>query len=545
MLRLNLGKTFVKASTRFRHTESKPAPISEIAIAHKKTDMTSSHNTNGLFSGALEKSTAFLSVVRRHMGLRDRYLVTRSGHLRLRYMAMPVALAVVVFPMMFSGASAIPSAADLNQIATAAGAEMIDAEMNRVANAPNDDSFASRLNNNLYGQLSLASVMSRTMPTPTDKIVTVESGDALGTVMERAGVDAADTTEVVTAMKAHFDPRSLKAGQDIHMHFEPSEEGGMKFVNMKMKMDTLKTLVVSRGDAGFTSAIEEKEVVRRVKAQGAKIEVSLYGSAAKAGIPQSVVADAIRIYSQNVDFQRDIRQGDALEVMYDAYETEDGDLAKTGDILFAKLTLGGKDIQLFRYAMADGRIDYFTPDGKSSRRTLMTTPIDGARMSSGFGMRRHPVLGYSKMHKGVDFAAPTGTPIYASGDGVVEKAGRFSSYGNYVRVRHGNGISTAYAHMSRIKAKAGARVRQGEIIGYVGTTGRSTGPHLHYEVTVNGKHVNPRSVNLPTGENLTGKELKKFKDSIRGIEQEYASLSQGVKVAMNDLFKRSSTKDVN
>lgn len=259
--------------------------------------------------------------------------------------------------------------------------------------------------------------------------------------------------------------------------------------------------------------------------------MSLYGSAAKMGIPQSVVAQAIKIYSQNIDFQRDIRQGDKLEVMYDSYETEDGYVAKTGDVIYAKLTLNGREIPLYRYKDSSGRLDYYSPEGRSIRRTLMKTPIDGARMSSGYGMRRHPVLGYTKMHKGVDFAAPIGTPIFASGDGVIEKAGRFSSYGNYIRIRHNGQLSTAYAHLSRIKVSPGARVRQGDVIGLVGNTGRSTGPHLHYEILVNGRHVNPNSVNLPVGENLQGKELKRFKQEVRGVEQQFAELYQGQKFA--------------
>ena len=183
--------------------------------------------------------------------------------------------------------------------------------------------------------------------------------------------------------------------------------------------------------------------------------------------------------------------------------------------------------------MENGRVDYFGADGTSTRKTLMKTPIDGARISSGFGMRRHPVLGYTKMHKGMDFAASVGTPIYAAGDGKVEYAGRFSSYGNYVRISHNSKLKTAYAHMLRLAVKVGARVKQGQIIGYVGTTGRSTGPHLHYEVMVNSKQVNPNSVDLPTGEQLVGKDLRRFKSFVNTVKQQYVSLSHGQKFAAN------------
>ena len=183
--------------------------------------------------------------------------------------------------------------------------------------------------------------------------------------------------------------------------------------------------------------------------------------------------------------------------------------------------------------MKDGRIDYFGPDGISIKRTLMKTPINGARMSSGYGKRKHPVLGYTKMHKGVDFAARTGTPIFAAGDGVIEKAGWFSSYGKYIRIRHNSQLKTAYAHMSKIRSnvKPGTRVTQGQVIGYVGTTGRSTGPHLHYEVIKNGRQVNPRSVNLPTGEELTGEEKAKFKTVVSDFRRKYAAALEGTKVA--------------
>lgn len=482
------------------------------------SDMNNNHLLAGVLSGSKKLAQEAGAIAGRVLNLRQRYVLTRRGRLRLRFLVTPV----VFF---FAGIAVITAF-------TPPSSAVYPVDYYAQAEGRPTKEFSSMLDGSLYGQLSLVSAMSGSLPAPTDKIVTVEPGDALGSVMERAGVGGKEATEVVAAMKDHFDPRKLKAGQDVAMHFVPvSAAGDMEFTNMKIALDPIKTLVVSRGDNGFGAEIQEKQVERVVRAQRANIEVSLYGSAEKAGIPASVISEAIRIYSWNVDFQRDIRQGDGIEIMYDSFETDDGYVAKTGDVLYAKLTLGGKEIPLYRYEMDDGRIDYFGPDGRSIRRTLMSTPIDGARMSSGFGMRRHPVLGYGKMHKGVDFAAPTGTPIYAAGDGTVERAGRFSSYGNYVRIRHNNSIKTAYAHMSRIVAKAGGRVRQGDVIGYVGTTGRSTGPHLHYEVLLNNKQVNPRSVDLPTGESLEGKELRKFKEKLRGVDQEYATLMDGIKVA--------------
>ena len=187
-------------------------------------------------------------------------------------------------------------------------------------------------------------------------------------------------------------------------------------------------------------------------------------------------------------------------------------MAMAGDIVYAAMTLSGKRMELYRFTPKSGNTDYLDPKGDSVRKTLMRTPIDGARLSSGYGMRKHPILGYTKMHRGVDFAAPRGTPIYAAGDGTVEVAGRKGAYGKYVRIRHNSTYKTAYAHMSRYGKgiKKGKRVKQGQIIGYVGSTGRSTGPHLHYEILVNGRQINPRRVKLPSGEKLKGQDLEAF-----------------------------------
>jgi murein DD-endopeptidase MepM/ murein hydrolase activator NlpD len=202
------------------------------------------------------------------------------------------------------------------------------------------------------------------------------------------------------------------------------------------------------------------------------------------------------------------------------------------------MVLSGREYTLYRYDNK-GSADYYTPEGKSIRKStgLMKTPIAFGRMTSGFGVRKHPVLGYTKMHKGVDFGAPTGTAIYAAADGVIERAGRFSSYGNYVKIKHSSKLSTAYAHMSRYGngIRPGVRVKQGQIIGYVGTTGRSTGPHLHFEVVVNGVQVNPKSVKIATDDTLKGNDLKRFRDHIRRLGQEYAERAGGqVKVASKE-----------
>lgn len=484
----------------------------------------------------LGNSCAFVS---KHLGLRHRYVFTKNNRLRLRYVAGMTAAMAAGLPtaVAFSPLSGFPVSFE---IATAAQAHNnIEPQSGYVADSHDEMAEASEM-----GSLTLASIPQFEQPAgPSDRIVTISKGDALGKVMQKEGVASDEVHNIIEAMNKHFNPRDLKVGQDVHMHFEPMQgEKGYKLTDMKIQLNPLKTLTVSRKGDDFESSLEEKEVKQVVQAQKAVIKSSLYGSAAKAGIPKSVVSEAIRIYSQNVDFQRDVHSGDTLEVMYETHQTDDGYVAKTGNVLFAQLTLGGRKIPLYRYETADGSVDYYGPDGQSTKKTLMKTPIDGARMSSGFGMRRHPVLGYNKMHKGIDFAAPTGTPIYAAGDGKIVKAGRFSSYGNYVRIRHRGDLDTAYGHMSKIASgiKPGSRVKQGQIIGYVGTTGRSTGPHLHYEVLVNSKHVNPRGINLPVGQALAGRDLKRFKTFVADVNNQYASLSGGaVKVAQ----RQSTDKD--
>lgn len=479
----------------------------------------------------LGNSCAFVS---QHLGLRHRYMFTKKNRLRLRYVAGMTAAMAAGLPTAVAFAP-LPNFPVQFEIATAAQAYNY---VEPSAGQNNDEVVAQGDSSGLADLLSLASIPQFEKPAgPSERVVTISAGDALGVVMQKEGVGSEDVHNVIAAMKDHFDPRSLKAGQDVHMMFEPlknERQGGYQLTDLKIQINPLKTVVVSRHGEEFESSLKEKEVKQIVEARKATIKTSLYGSAAKAGIPQSIVVEAIKIYSQNVDFQRDVQPGDSLEVMYDTYATEEGYIAKTGNVLYAKLTLGGRDIPLYRYELEDGSVDYFDDKGHSSKKTLMKTPINGARLSSGFGMRRHPVLGYGKMHKGIDFAAPTGTPIYAAGDGKVERAGRFSSYGNYVKIRHRSDLHTAYAHMSRISVKVGQRVKQGEVIGYVGTTGRSTGPHLHYEVLVNNKHTNPRSLKLPVGQVLAGRDLKRFKEVVQEVNNQYAAMARDtVKVAQN------------
>ena len=247
---------------------------------------------------------------------------------------------------------------------------------------------------------------------------------------------------------------------------------------------------------------------RRVVVEG-NITNNLYNSATSSGMEPGIIIEFARIFGFEVDFQRDIRKGDKFQVMYERYLDDRNKIVKTGKILYAFLDVNNQKIKLYRFEEKND-FDFYDAKGKSIRKALMKTPINGARLSSPFGNRKHPILGFTKHHNGTDFAAPTGMPIMASGNGTVIKAGWCGNGGNCVRIRHNSSYTTGYGHMSKIATKTGRRVRQGQIIGYVGNTGMSTGPHLHYTVSHNGKFINSQKLKLPSGKILSGEERKQF-----------------------------------
>lgn len=380
-------------------------------------------------------------------------------------------------------------------------------------------------------------------PQPVELKVELASGETLMEVLQKAGVDRIDAYHAVAAMTPHYSPRKLRAGQEIALTFleQPDAmaegESGTpaKFLTaLSLEPDLERVIAVTRnGDGSFSSEEVVREFTDGYARAAGTINSSLFLDGDRAGVPAKIIAEMIRMYSYSVDFQREIQPGDKFEVYFTRKLDEQNRPVKEGDVLYASLTVGGKTHKLWRFDPGNGEWDYFDENGQSMKKFLMKTPIDGARLSSGFGMRKHPVLGYSKLHSGVDFAAPRGTPIYAAGDGTVTRANYFGSYGNYVSIRHANGYITAYAHMNGFARgiKAGTRVRQGQVIGYVGTTGRSTGPHLHYEVHVNGKKMNPLALKVPTGRKLEGKELAAFKAQRETVATQMAEAPVATKVA--------------
>jgi len=329
---------------------------------------------------------------------------------------------------------------------------------------------------------------------PDVRQVAVERGDTLTEILIEAGTEIVEAQTAVAALSTVFEPSDLRAGQTVTLTFTPA---GKQLMAVAFKPSVERDVAVRRSEDGTFAAEENiKQLTAKETRASGVIDGSLYLSAKSAGVPEGVIVDLIRIFSYDVDFQREVRSGDQFDLLYTNYVDDVGDVVKGGTIAYAELTLRGEKKPLYRFTTSDDQTtDYFTPKGWSGKRMLMRTPIDGARLTSGFGVRRHPILGYTKMHKGVDFGAPTGTPVMASGNGVIEKAEWYGGYGRYVRVK------------------------QGQVIAYVGTTGRSTGPHLHYEVMASKKQINPMGVKLPTGRNLTGRDLAAFKAEIERVQQ--------------------------
>jgi murein DD-endopeptidase MepM/ murein hydrolase activator NlpD len=352
------------------------------------------------------------------------------------------------------------------------------------------------------------------LATRQEETLEVGRGESLALVLSRAGIPWDEINPAVEAVSDVFNPRGMRTGQPISIYYEPSGEDA-HLTGLAFRADPSAAITVSVSADGTYHAREIETPSQLETAHVmAKVSGSLYQSAIEAGATEREVAAISNVFSYDIDFQRDIFPGDAFELLFDRYFDEDGRTIKTGDLYFISLnTRRGPRAYYWFKAPGESTGAWYDQNGKSARKFLMKTPIDGARLSSSFGMRRHPILGYSKMHKGTDFAARVGTPIRAAGDGVVLRANWFSTYGNYVRIKHGNNYDTAYAHMSRFAAgiHSGSRVSQGQVIGYVGTTGNSTGPHLHYEVLHFNTQVNPMKLTFATGRNLEGKTLTVFK----------------------------------
>lgn len=369
-------------------------------------------------------------------------------------------------------------------------------------------------------RLALASLYEHATPDLGHREIreaSVKRNETLSGLLDRIGAPRFDANGAVHAAGDLVDLRRILPGQDVRVWLEPGGDGDeaeVRLAGLSLRPEADRQVLVFRTAGGDWSAQEltAKLTASHHQVSGA-ITDSIYSAALAQGARDQQVVDFASIFAYDIDFQRDPRQGDEFEIFYETFADERGNPIRNGDVIFASYHGAALNKNFYRFTTSDdGVTDFFDDNGESATKFLMKTPINGARLSSHFGNRRHPVLGYNKLHKGTDFAAPRGTPIYAAGNGVIERAGPFSTYGNYIRIRHANGYQTAYAHMRGFARgmRKGRRVRQGEVIGYVGTTGRSTGPHLHYEVMINGRHVNAMRLKLPTGRKLQGEQLEAF-----------------------------------
>ena len=369
---------------------------------------------------------------------------------------------------------------------------------------------------------NITTITKQVPPEPTDETFQLAKGETLIDALTDRGVSKEAAKALVAAIEPVFPAVQLKPGTSFEVtldrQFDFYGRDVIFPVELSFEPGPNETITVQADEDGrFTAAIEGAGAGSKSKyaeynhfRTRAQVGSSLYGTAKDNKVPDYIIAELTRIFAYDVDFQRQVKASDTFDVFYGNPLT--GSSSKRKVLHFAQLTLDGKTKTYFRYTTKDGQTDYYDENGRSAQKALLKTPVSGARLTSGFGMRRHPLLGYSKMHAGVDFGVPQGTPIRAAGSGVVQIAGRHGAYGIAVEIKHDNRYDTLYAHMSKLAAgvRRGAKVNQGQIIGYVGSTGRSTGPHLHYEVHVDGRPVNPTRIKAAGGKQLAGKELTKF-----------------------------------
>lgn len=372
----------------------------------------------------------------------------------------------------------------------------------------------------------MAAAVVAPKPENVERVIELGEGRTFARMLMDAAIDSDQALAASAALNDAYDHRKLKAGQEVSLSI--TRLGQQETLNaLTFQPEPTKEVSITRqADGTYVAQLKNTPLERQRVAVRGEIRGSLYGAGEREGVPRAIMAAIIRAYSHEIDFQRDIKSGDKFEILYDQPTAKDGTPVGQGVIIYAALIVGGKAKPLYRVTFGDGAVDYFDEKGQSIKRSLLRTPVEGARMTSGFGMRMHPLLGYSKMHQGTDFGAPPGTPIYAAGSGVIEEARFNGAYGRFVQIRHNGRTQTAYAHMSRF-AKGiypGARVNQGDVIGYVGSSGRSTGPHLHYEVRVDRRQVNPLSVSMPVGRVLEGKTLTQFKQGQSKIKDEFTTL---------------------
>ena len=363
---------------------------------------------------------------------------------------------------------------------------------------------------NIYFKKTLSHIIDNLEPKYKRVKHKIKSGETFDKILESYSIEKSEIIKIKNSLNKKVNLNKLNTKQTIQFNLDKTNNKIEEFI---YQISNTQKIYLKRNvkENSFNEEIVSIKLEKKIIYKENLIILSLYKAATDQQIPANTIIEFAGIYGFQVDFQRDIRKNDKFQIMYEIFLNEQNELIETGEILFANLKLSGQDNNLY-YFDNKGSVGHYDRNGKSVKKALMKTPINGARLSSPFGMRKHPIDGYNKMHRGTDFAAPIGTPIMASGDGIVKKAGWCGGGGNCVKIKHNSTYQTVYAHMSKFARgiKPGVRVKQGQTIGYVGSTGKSTGPHLHYEVIVNGKKVNSQKLKLPSGKILKGEERKLF-----------------------------------
>ena len=373
------------------------------------------------------------------------------------------------------------------------------------------DENYKNLINNIYFQKSINQIFDNLVPRYKNIDHKISSGETFDKILNNYSIPNEEINQIKSKLNSDYDINNLQPNLEIKITIDQSNN--KKITSFLFPVSRTEKIQLTRN---LDNNLFEKKIIitnlnKKVVFKEGKITQSLYKTAIDLKVQPNVIIEFARIYGFQVDFQRDIRKNDNFQIMYEVFEDDDGKIFETGNIIFADLKLSGKNNALY-YFGKKGSEGHYDENGKSVEKALMKTPINGARLSSAFGMRKHPIDGFNKMHRGTDFAAPMGTPIMASGSGLITRARWCGGGGNCIKIKHNSTYETIYAHMKNFAKgiKEGIRVKQGQIIGYVGSTGKSTGPHLHYEVVVNGKKVNSQKLKLPSGKTLKGKERKIF-----------------------------------
>ena len=338
----------------------------------------------------------------------------------------------------------------------------------------------------------------------------LEEGDTFISTLKKTNLNDREIDQLIIAAEDSMEINQLRIGTRIEIISELIKE--KKIVKeVVIYPDSEEKISVLRIEDKFTVSKDVKTLYSELVFHEVDIDKSIYSSLKNINVPDNIIMSFVQLFSFDIDFQRDIRNKNQIKILFEQFKDKDDDLIKTGSIFFAEIVLTKDSYELYKFE-DNNYIEYFNSEGKSATKALMKTPINGARLSSAYGMRKHPILGYNKKHMGVDFAAPTGTPIMAAGTGHIEYVGTNGGAGKYIRIKHLNGFKTSYSHLSSYASgmQKNVRVKQGQTIGYVGSTGLSTGPHLHYEVIFNGEKINPMKMKLPSGKKLKGTSLNNF-----------------------------------